>query len=125
MATVSMPPGQPVPEEFLDTFRDNFDLVDADKDGMITREEAATLFRGLGQTPTESEMKELSLSLPGTSGFEDFTNWFAASYKQPNTELEIAKAFRVFDLSNSGVLSISKFRELLSNLGDAMSSEDV
>jgi len=109
----------------METFQENFDLVDEDKDGLITKEEATTLFRGLGQTPTESEMKELLHGLPAAVSFDAFCTWFSAGYKDPSSELAITKAFRVFDLSNSGVLPLSKFRELLTSLGDPMSKEEV
>jgi calmodulin len=120
-----MKQGQTIPVEFIETFQDNFNLVDHDKDGKINWDQAAVLYRGLGQTPTESEMKDLLSSLPTEATFDEFINWFSESYREPHTESAIAKAFRVFDLSNSGVLPISKFRELISSLGDSMSAEEI
>jgi len=125
MATVSMKQGQCVPEEFLETFQDNFNLIDEDKDGRINRDQAAVLYRGLGQTPTESEMKDLLSTIPQQATFEEFIAWFSESYRDPHTESAISKSFRVFDLSHSGVLPISKFRELLSSLGDSMSPQEI
>ena len=125
MATVSMQPGTSLPMEFMETFQENFNLIDEDKDGLITKDEASMLFRGLGQTPTESEMKELLHGLPAAVSFDAFCTWFGAGYKDPADELVITKAFRVFDLSNSGVLPLSKFRELLTSVGDPMSKEEV
>lgn len=124
MATVSMQAGK-LPTEFVETFQENFDLVDDDKDGMITKEQATLLFRGLGQTPTESEMKEILHSLPESISFRAFCDWFGVNYKDPSSEDAITKAFRVFDLSNSGVLPLSKFRELLTSLGDSMNNDEV
>ena len=120
-----MQPGTEVPPEFTETFLENFNLVDEDKDGFLTREEASILFRGLGQTPTESEMKELVRTLPGQISFDVFRQWFGTNYQNPSTEAAITKAFGVFDLSNSGVLPLTKFRELLTSLGDSMSKDEV
>ncbi len=120
-----MKAGQTIPDEFLETFRDNFNLLDDDQDGLITKDATSVLFRGLGQTPTDSEMKDLLDSLPEQVSFETFISWFSQSYKDPYSESIVAKAFRVFDLSNSGVLPISKFRELLSSLGDSMTAEEI
>lgn len=125
MATVMMKEGTRVPDEFLESFKENFDLVDKDKDGVISKEQASLLFRGLGQTPTNSELNELVSKLPQQVSFEEFIHWFGASYKQPVAETDLTRAFRVFDLSNSGVLPVSKFRELLTNLGDHMSNEEI
>lgn len=125
MATVMMKKGTKVPPEFIESFKDNFDLVDEDKDGHISREEAAVLFRGLGQTPTDADLAEAIRALPAKVSFEDFVKWFGLNYKHPVDEIEIAKAFRVFDLSNSGVLPVSKFRELLGTLGDGMNKDEI
>lgn len=125
MATVMMQKGTKVPPEFIESFRENFDLVDEDKDGQISREEAGVLFRGLGQTPTDADLAEAIRALPFKVSFEDFVNWFGLNYKDPVGEIEIAKAFRVFDLSNSGVLPVSKFRELLGTLGDGMNKDEI
>jgi calmodulin len=125
MATVMMKEGTQVPDEFLESFRENFDLVDEDKDGMITRDQASLLFRGLGQTPTNSELNELVNQLPQQVSFDAFIRWFGTSYRHPVNESDLTRAFRVFDLSNSGVLPVSKFRELLTNLGDHMSNEEI
>lgn len=125
MATVMMKEGTAVPDEFLEAFRENFDLVDDDKDGMINKEQACLLFRGLGQTPSDSEMNEMVQSLHQQVSFDEFLQWFGRSYRQPLQEADISKAFRIFDLSNSGVLPVSKFRELLSNLGDNMTSDEI
>ncbi len=120
-----MKQGSEVPGEFIESFKENFNLVDEDKDGYISRDEASMLFRGLGQTPMDCDMNELTRSLPESVSFEQFVHWFGVSYREPAKESEIAKAFRVFDLSNSGVLPLSKFRELLASLGDTMSKDEI
>lgn len=125
MATVMMKEGSSVPDEFLEAFRENFDLLDDDKDGMISKEQACLLFRGLGQTPSDAEMIEIVGSLKAQVSFDEFLRWFGTCYKTPLQESDITKAFRIFDLSNSGVLPVSKFRELLQNLGDSMTKEEI
>jgi Ca2+-binding EF-hand superfamily protein len=125
MATVMMKEGEVVPQEFMETFRENFALIDEDADGMISREEASVLFRGLGQTPTDTSMNEALRSLPFQVSFDDFVQWFSLNYRVPVSESDITKAFRVFDLSNAGVLPISKFRELLGTMGDSMSKDEI
>ena len=125
MATVMMKQGTDVPAEFLESFRENFNLMDEDKDGLISRDEASMLYRGLGQTPTDIDLKEMTQSLPATVSFDQFVRWFGACYREPVKEADITKAFRIFDLSNSGVLPISKFRELLATLGDTMSKDEI
>ena len=76
MATVMMKEGTRVPDEFLESFKENFDLVDKDKDGVISKEQASLLFRGLGQTPTNSELNELVSKLPQQVSFEEFIHWW-------------------------------------------------
>jgi Ca2+-binding EF-hand superfamily protein len=124
MATIHMNPGT-VPDEFLETFRENFELLDAGKQGFLSKQEAALLFRGLGQTPTQHEMEDILASLPERVSFDDFVQWFGESYKAPLTTDELVEAFRVFDLADTGVLSIDKFKELVMGLADSLSPEDV
>lgn len=125
MASVRMTAGAAVPEEFLETFQENFTLVDEDRDGYINRDEAILLLRGLGQAPPESVAETIKKELPERMDFKQFLKWFAKVYSEPCTEQQIVKAFRVFDLSSSGVLPVTKFRELLNSVAIPLKPDEV
>lgn len=120
-----MKAGGQVPQEFIETFQENFNLVDEDRDGYIGRADAMLLLRGLGQAPPESEAETLKKGLPEKIDFAQFLAWFSKVYTEPCTEQQIVKAFRVFDLSSSGVLPVSKFRELLNSVSIPLKPDEM
>lgn len=120
-----MQAGQPVPQEFIETFTETFNLVDEDRDGYISKSEAILLFRGLGQALSESAVEALQQKMPENIDFQEFLRMFPQVYADSCSEADIVKAFRVFDLSNSGVLPVAKFRELLNTVAIPMKPEEV
>ena len=115
------PPGK-FPEE---VFRDNFDLVDVDRDGYLSRDEVGILFRGLGQTPTDAELEELLEALPEKTDLTAFKQFFITNFKKPLTEEQLVEAFKVFDPTNSGRVTTARFREIVTGLGDALTEAEV
>eukprot|EP00918_Siedleckia_nematoides_P076812 GHVU01167866.1.p1 GENE.GHVU01167866.1~~GHVU01167866.1.p1 ORF type:complete len:165 (-),score=37.79 GHVU01167866.1:317-811(-) len=115
--------------------KENFTLLDDDKDGKLTYEQAALLYRALGQTVSEKDISlifceffKLKDPPPLTEpliDFEKFTDMFQLHYSRPLTEDALSEAFRVFDANNSGRLSADKLRELLSTRGERLSPQDM
>jgi calmodulin len=111
-----------LPEE---VFRDNFDLVDVDRDGLLSRQEVGILFRGLGQTPTDAELDDLLDELGDKTDLASFKQFFITHYRPPLTEQQLIEAFRVFDPTRSGRVSTARFREIVTGLGDALTEAEV
>merc|ERR1719265_681245 len=104
----------------------DFRLVDSDHDGYLTQHEAGVLFRALGQTVTDEELAKFLQDDPSDKiDFDTFTRFFQDHYRQPTTEDVLLQAFRVFDLSDSGVMSVKKLKEVLASLGEPMPSAEV
>jgi calmodulin len=65
-----------IPEERYDEYKDAFDYFDKDKSGDISVKELSSLFRSLGQTIAESEVKamidEIDDSGDGAISFDEF-----------------------------------------------------
>merc|ERR1712070_409193 len=57
--------------------------------------------------------------------FDAFTRFFQDHYRQPTNEDVLLQAFRVFDLSDSGVMSVKKLKEVLASLGEPMPPAEV
>ena len=108
-----------------DLMRANFDLVDENKDGYLNKDEVVMLFRGLGQTPSDSKMKLAKTELPDLSDFQTFKAFFAKFYEDPATTEEIVKAFTQFDPFKTGKISVAKFRELVTSAADSLSQAEV
>merc|ERR1711904_472667 len=104
----------------------DFKLVDSDHDGFLTPHEAGVLFRALGQTVTDDELAKCLQDVSSESiDFDAFTRFFEDHYRQPTSEDVLLQAFRVFDLSDSGVMSVKKLQEVLASLGEPMPSAEV
>lgn len=112
--------------EQLEAFRENFRLIDGDRDGLLTPTEVGILFRGLGQNPTDEELdKKLALLPPGGVDFDTFVSFFIEQYRQPTSKDVLVQAFQVFDLADSGLMNGEKFKELLQSMGEPLPSNEV
>merc|ERR1719252_326309 len=85
--------------------RENFRLLDRDRDG------------DLGEML--KPLPEAGLDVAG------FCNFFTSNYRTPTSEEVLVQAFQVFDLEDSGVMSTEKFKEMLTSLGEPMPQEEV
>merc|ERR1719502_1055350 len=88
--------GGPITGDALRAYEKNFELMDSDEDGKITKEEAGVLLRALGQNPTDAELQEILDDCPAYLDFNGFMKFFQA-----------------------------KYREVLTSLGEAVSEEDI
>ena len=114
-----------IESDFEKLLKDNFDLVDTDSDGYLSPDEVVLLFRGLGQTPSDSKMKLEMFSLTKKTDLTGFKKFYAKCYASPCTEINLLKSFKVFDSADKGKMSASKFRELTTSLGDGLSHAEV
>jgi len=116
--------------------RGNFDLLDDDKDGKLNEQQAGTLFRALGQTITDQDLKEVVNGFMGGDGptdagdakgctFDRFISLFAQHYKDPVQLPVLCEAFQVFDTLNTGFMSASVLVDLLTKQGEPLSSKEL
>ncbi|CAL9137815.1 unnamed protein product [Musa acuminata var. zebrina] len=114
-------------------FKEAFCLFDKDGDGCITLEELATVIKSLDQNPSEEELQEMirnvDLDGNGTIDFGEFLNLMARKMKVNDMELwqdeELKEAFKVFDNDQNGYISASELRNVMMNLGEKLTDEEV
>ncbi|CAE7569810.1 unnamed protein product [Symbiodinium natans] len=100
---------------------DNFKLLDQSKTGQV-----GILFRAFGQNPTDEELAEMLRPIPQVGlDVDGFIRFFKGNYRTPTTEDTLLKAFQVFDLEDTGIMSREKFKEMLTSLGDPMQEHEV
>ncbi|KAH8739870.1 hypothetical protein FG386_001687 [Cryptosporidium ryanae] len=135
-------------EAQLSAIKETFNLADDDSDGKINFDQASILFRVLGQTITDRDLKTALLEgWPGLDSnlesggkvdykkidtnklepieFEAFIKIFRAKYKIPYSENTIIEAFQVFDPDNTGMMSSSSFIKLMTTTGEPVPNNDV
>lgn len=106
-----------------------FQLFDKDGDGSITTTELGTVMRSLGQSPTEDDLRqminEVDADGSGTIDFAEFLTLMARKIKTKDSEAEIVEAFKVFDKDGSGKISADELRQVMHNLGEKLSDQEV
>ncbi|PKA61415.1 Calmodulin [Apostasia shenzhenica] len=116
-------------QEQISEFREAFCLFDKDGDGRITLEELATVIQSLGQSPTEEELQdminEVDANGNGTIEFGEFLCLMARKMKETDAEEELKEAFKVFDKDQNGYISASELRNVMINLGEKLTDEEV
>eukprot|EP00386_Alphamonas_edax_P002409 GDKI01007152.1.p1 GENE.GDKI01007152.1~~GDKI01007152.1.p1 ORF type:complete len:151 (-),score=35.72 GDKI01007152.1:133-585(-) len=104
-------------KEHVDTFRENFNLLDEDKDDKLNHEQVAILFRAFGQNPTDEEMRAMLADVPQLVDFEGFMNAFKRKYKTPTGEAHLKAAFQCFEgAGEGGKMKASTFQELMRSI---------
>merc|ERR1712224_918211 len=73
----------------------------------------------------DEELAKFLQEAPENIDFDAFTRFFQDHYRQPTSEDVLLQAFRVFDLSDSGVMSVKKLKEVLASLGEPMPAAEV
>ncbi|XP_047336213.1 calmodulin-like protein 8 [Impatiens glandulifera] len=116
-------------DEQIVEFQEAFRLFDKDGDGCITVEELATVIRSLDQNPTEEELRDIISEVDadgnGTIEFSEFLTLMANKVKDSDAEEELKEAFKVFDKDQNGYISANELRNVMINLGEKLTDEEV
>ncbi|KAL8171157.1 hypothetical protein V2J09_022961 [Rumex salicifolius] len=107
-------------------------LFDSNGVDGITVEELETVIRSLGQNPTAEDIRDLLCEAADVADggasleFAEFLNLIAAKSKEKDTEEEeLKEAFKVFDKDQNGFISPSALRQVMINLGEKLTDEEV
>ena len=93
--------------------KEAFTLVDRDGDGIITAQEIGTVFRMVGQNPTQAELSDMIGEVDGdTIEFPELCTFLARKIKDNDAEEEFKEAFRVFDKDGNGFTSAAELRHM-------------
>ena len=127
-------PPEPVQltEEQHAEFRDAFDAF-RERDGPKDRIAAAACgpcMKAIGLHMTESDMAKVTIAADfdgtGYTTFKEFLKLVADRMVDPGHAKEMWDAFRVFDPKWTGVVTITRFRQIMTSLGeDVVTDEDV
>mmetsp|Transcript_115372 Transcript_115372/g.182308 ORF Transcript_115372/g.182308 Transcript_115372/m.182308 type:complete len:166 (+) Transcript_115372:56-553(+) len=118
--------GANLSKDQVEKVQENFKLLDRDRDGRLTATEVGILHRAFGQNPTDEELADMLRSVqPSGLDVEQFIRFFQDNYRPPTSEDVLVRAFEVFDLEDSGIMNVDKFKEMLTSLGEPMPADEV
>ena len=96
-----------ITEEEVAKLWEAFKVFDADGSGAISSEELGQVMRSLGQSPNETELrdmiKEVDVDLSGSIDFEEFKMLLVS--QQGDRQSRLKMAFSVFDEDGSGQIT--------------------
>ncbi|XP_011880470.1 PREDICTED: troponin C, isoform 1-like [Vollenhovia emeryi] len=110
-----------------------FDAFDHDKKGCIGTEQVGTILGMLGHEIPAEELSGIILEVDtwgsGELKFEEFCQ-IASRFleEEPDTEAiqqELREAFRLYDKEGNGYITTDVFRDILHELDDALSPEEL
>ena len=106
-------------DEEVEKLWEGFQVFDADGSGVISVEELGHVMRSLGQSPNETELrdmiKEVDVDLSGSIDFEEFKALIVS--KQGDRKSRLKLAFSVFDEDGSGQITANELRSVMSQFG--------
>ncbi|THD25356.1 Nonmuscle myosin II regulatory light chain [Fasciola hepatica] len=113
------------PQNQIQEFKEAFTLIDQNRDGFIDIEDLKDMYASLGRTPGDSELKEMLDESPGPLNFTMFINLFGEKLNGTDPEDALRNAFAMFDPANKRYLEEEYIKDLLQNMGDNFSAEEI
>jgi len=105
----------------IQEFRQAFDIIDRNGDGVITIDDLAAVMRAIGQTPTSNELQDMIREVDADGNdnidFTEFLALMSRQMRQSDIEDELREAFRIFDRDNDGFITPQELRSLLISFG--------
>lgn len=115
----------------INALKDAIDLYDTVGDGKVDSSALADILRGVGENPTESDVQKFLKQVDPVGNkrisLDDLIP-IALSCKQKSRNVqpqEFVDCLRVFDKDCSGNISCAELRQVLTTLGDKLSTDDV
>ncbi|CAD8077514.1 unnamed protein product [Paramecium primaurelia] len=111
-------------EEEIFEFKEAFDILDKDCDGVITAKQLYTILRSIGQNPTEKEVQDIFIEFDadedGGINFAEFLCLMGRKMKEQESE-EIKK----IDKDGNELISITELRCAMKNQGEKLTDKEI
>ena len=96
------------------------------KGGSVELKKLGHCVRASGLNPTEAQLAEWKKEMGGDFDQDKLESFVDTKFAKTNDSLdEVLDAFRVFDATGSGKLSVSEFRHILCNMGESLSEDEI
>ena len=125
-----MPSQNDLQEERRRLMKEVLDLYDSNNEGFVKTRDIAKILRAMGRTlEKDDEQNFVEAADPENTGKISKDNFLATveaifSLSKENLN-ELYEAFRVFDINNTGKISIKNFKKVLVDIGKEFNENDV
>jgi myosin regulatory light chain 12 len=106
-------------------FKEAFTMIDNDRDGIINADDLASIFQTIGREADPKQIKEMLAECPDKINFTHFLTLFGEKLHGTDSETALRDAFKLFDEENTGKLHEEYVKDLLQNVGDQYSKDEV
>jgi len=106
-------------------FKEAFAMIDSNRDGIIDLADLKDMYGNLGRVPPDEELNTMLKEAPGQLNFTTFLNLFGEKLSGTDPEDTIRQAFSMFDDAGTGKLDENYLKDLLSNMGDNFTADEV
>jgi myosin regulatory light chain 12 len=106
-------------------FKEAFAMIDNDRDGIIGAEDLAAIYNSIGREPDPKVIKEMLAECPEKLNFTHFLTLFGEKLHGTDSESTLRDAFIMFDEEKKGKLGEEYVKDLLMNVGDQFSKDEV
>jgi len=109
----------------IQEFKEAFNLMDADRDGVLSAEDLAGIWQQTGREADPKVVDEMIKESPGQLNFTHFLNLFGEKMHGTDPETTLKLAFEMFDSGKTGFLDEAYVKDLLGGVGDQFSKEEI
>jgi len=100
-------------QKTITEFKEAFQLMDGNKDGIVDKSDLKDLYATLGQIPSDSQIDGMLKEADGPINFATFLNLFGDRLTGTDPEDVIIGAFKMFDKLNCGQISEEELKRIL------------
>merc|ERR1712110_1224816 len=109
----------------IQEFKEAFQMIDADRNGIITVGDLKATYASLGVRNIDQDMLEAMVSEAGAPiNFTIYLNMLADKLHGTDPEDVILKAFKIFDPENKGVVHKQYITDILKSQADRFTQEE-
>jgi len=109
----------------MQELKEAFTMIDQDRDGFIGMEDLKDMFSSLGRVPPDDELNAMLKECPGQLNFTAFLTLFGEKVSGTDPEDALRNAFSMFDEDGQGFIPEDYLKDLLENMGDNFSKEEI
>jgi len=108
----------------IQEFKEAFTMMDQDRDGVINEDDLGNIYQQVGREPDSKQLKAM-IKEADKLNFTGFLGLFGEAMSGTDPEPKVRDAFKMFDEKNEGFLAEDYIKDLLMNVGDPFSKDEI